>query len=72
MSDQQQTDKPEPQQFVTDDGRCGMCGTKVESWESEPADQVGTRYGALVALSVWTTLQPCGHSFKRATGADLD
>ena len=59
-------------EFITEDRRCGKCGTPIQSWESEPEDIVGDRNGAAVVMSVWTTLQPCGHAFKQATGASLD
>lgn len=59
-------------EFITDDRRCGQCGTPVEGFESEPADEFGNSLGHRVAMSVWTTLEPCGHTFKQATGATLD
>lgn len=59
-------------QFVTEDNRCGQCGTPIESWEAEPCDEAINSLWERVTMSTWTTLQPCGHAFKRATGASLD
>ena len=57
---------------ITEDRKCGECGAHVESVSGEPVDPVPTGNGHMVHLSVWYTLMPCGHVFRRATGANLD
>jgi hypothetical protein len=59
-------------EYVTEDRKCGKCGTAIEDFEGEPGLQVVNSSGWLVTLTAYYKLKPCGCAFAIATNQDKD
>jgi hypothetical protein len=59
-------------EYVTEDRKCGKCGTAVEAVEGSPGLQTASSRGYMVNLTMNYLIKPCGHAFAIATGQERD